>query len=236
MTLRRTLAFAGVERSRTRTLDVELELLVIAGWTGRDADAVERHVRELERIGVKRPAAVPMFYRVSAGNLTQAQRIQVAGRGSTGEVEFALVAADGELWVGVGSDHTDRELEKHSVTLSKQVCAKPIGATLWRFADVAAHWDELVLSSYAYIRGERRLYQRGPVTAIRRPADLVEAWCVAARSPIHALPQRAAMFCGTLPVEGELEFADRFEVELHDARLGRSLRHTYDIEPLPLVD
>jgi hypothetical protein len=228
--------FTALELSGARTLDIDIDAFVVAGWTGRDAEAVERHVRELERIGVQRPSAVPMFYRVSAGNLTHAPRIQVAGRASTGEAEFALIAADGELWVGVGSDHTDRDLEKHSVTLSKQVCAKPVAADLWRFADVAPHWDNLVLSSYAHIRGERRLYQRGSVAVVRKPGDLIEAYRAAVQLAVRDLPDGVAMFCGTLPVHGELEFADRFEIELHDPRMGRTLRHTYDIEPLPLVD
>ena len=29
--------------------------LVIAGWTGRNVEALEAHIRELEALGVKRP-------------------------------------------------------------------------------------------------------------------------------------------------------------------------------------
>jgi hypothetical protein len=39
---------------------------VIAGWTGRDPVALETHIRELEELGVTRPSATPIFYRVSA--------------------------------------------------------------------------------------------------------------------------------------------------------------------------
>lgn len=205
--------------------------LVIAGWTGRNAEAVEHHIRELEAIGVRRPKTVPTFYRVATGNLTVAPRIQVAGSHSTGEVEFVLVSMADGLWIGLGSDHTDRELERHSVSLSKQVCAKPIGTSLWRYEDVADHWDELELHSYAHIHGERRLYQHGKVTALRRPTDLIEAYCRSAD-----LPAGTVMYCGTLPVQGTLEFADRFELELRDPRLGRSLHHAYSIEALPLAD
>lgn len=228
--------FTCVDGSQTRDLDLDVHSFIIAGWTGRDAQAVDQHVRELEAIGVRRPASVPVFYRVAASNLTGSSRIQVAGRKSTGEVEFVLVCAADGLWVGLGSDHTDRDLETHSVSLSKQVCAKPIANTLWRFADVADHWDELELHSYAHINGTRRLYQQGTVTALRHPANLIEAYCAAALLNQSFLPVGTIMYCGTLPVHGELEFADRFELELYDPRLGRSLRHAYDIEPLPLAD
>lgn len=230
------LTFNEVGIAATRQLSIDVRSLIIAGWTGRDASAVERHVRELEAIGVGRPTAVPMFYRVSRDSLTCVPHIQVAGRNSTGEVEFMLVAANGSLWIGLGSDHTDRELEKRSVTLSKQVCAKPIARSLWRFEEVADHWDELELRSYAHIRGKPCAYQGGAVDAISRPSDLIAEYCAAADLSGNALPDGTIMFCGTLPVHGEMEFARRFEIEIHDPRLDRTIRHGYDVEPLPLQD
>jgi hypothetical protein len=217
-------------------MDLAVHSLVIAGWTGRNAAAVEHHIRELEAIGVRRPKNVPTFYRAAVGNLTSAPHIQVAGRHATGEAEFALVSMADGLWIGLGSDHTDRELERHSVSLSKQVCAKPIGASLWRYEDVADHWDELELHSYAHIGGTRRPYQQGKVTSLRQPVDLIQAYCQSANLTPTRLPAGTVMFCGTLPVQGAMEFADRFELELRDPRLGRSLHHAYTIEALPLAD
>jgi hypothetical protein len=228
--------FKAYANGKIHDLGIDVHTVIIAGWTGRDAQAVEHHIRELEAIGVRPPASVPMFYRVAAGNITSSPSLQVAGRHSTGEVEFVLVADVHGLWVGLGSDHTDRELEKHSVSLSKQVCGKPIAASLWRFDEVADHWDELELRSHAIIQGERRLYQRGGVTALRRPADLIDAYCATTHIRERRLPPGTIMFCGTLPVDGDLEFADRFEIELRDPRLDRSLTHAYDIEALPLAD
>jgi hypothetical protein len=51
---------------------VTLRYGVIAGWTGSDPAAVEHHIKELEAIGIARPASVPIFYRVSASRFTQA--------------------------------------------------------------------------------------------------------------------------------------------------------------------
>jgi hypothetical protein len=212
------------------TLPGPVDTLVIAGWTGRSAEAVEAHIRELEAIGVARPRSVPLFYRVAATNLTSAPRVQVIGRDSSGEVEFVLVSTHAGLWVGVGSDHTDRELEKHSVAASKQVCAKPVGSEFWRYEDVADHWDELELRSYAQVGDERRLYQHGRVSTIRTPTDLIERYCGA-----KTLPAGTAMYCGTLPVHGAVEFADRYELELVDPRRGRTLRHVYEVAALPVV-
>ena len=57
----------------------EIEDLVIAGWTGRDVAALNRHIEELKAIGVQPPSKVPLYYRVAASLLTQAESIQVPG-------------------------------------------------------------------------------------------------------------------------------------------------------------
>src|SRR6266567_2841055 len=179
-----------------RAANVTLRQAVIAGWTGRDAEAVEKHIKELEALGVKRPATTPIFYRVGAARLTTDTSIEVLGEKSSGEVEFVLLKAEGALWVGAGSDHTDREVEAYGVSVSKQMCEKPIAPLFWRFDDVAAHWDRLLLRSYASIGGKRTLYQEGPVSAMRHPEDLL------ARFARSGLTEGTLMFCGTLAVHG----------------------------------
>ena len=206
---------------------INVDSLVIAGWAGRDAAAVERHIRELEALGVTRPRATPTFYRVAASLLATAPAIEVAGTGSTGEAEAVLFSLPDGLWVGVGSDHTDRTVEAMGVTWSKQICAKPVGRELWRLDDVAPHWDRLVLRSRARQGGEWRLYQEGSMAALRPPLEL---------AGLHGapLPPGHAMFCGTPPVIGPIAWADLFEVELEDPALGRRLVHRYAVTALPL--
>jgi hypothetical protein len=206
---------------------VAVENAVIAGWTGRDAAAVEKHIKELEVLGVKRPATTPIFYRVAAARLTTESSIEVLGDRSSGEVEFVLLRTAGALWVGTGSDHTDREVEAYGVSVSKQMCEKPIAATFWRFDDVAAHWDRLILRSHALIGGERVLYQEGSVAAMRHPEDLI------ARYASSGLSDGTLMFCGTLAVHGGLRPGSRFEFELEDPVRGRAIRHGYDVVSLP---
>ena len=104
----------------------------MAGWTGRDVAALEKHIRELEEIGVKRPKSTPIFYRNAASLLTTADTIEVLGEHSSGEIEYVIHAIGGDLFVGVGSDHTDRKAETINVSLSKQMCAKPVSRKIWK--------------------------------------------------------------------------------------------------------
>jgi len=177
---------------------------------------------------VPRPKSTPVFYRVAASLLTTSDKIEVLGENSSGEVECILHFANDEIWVGVGSDHTDRKLETIGVAVSKQMCAKPISKEVWPFADVATHWDALILRSFAQIDGERRLYQEGAVASIRAPQELVRLYAGNDR-----LPPGTSMFCGTLPALGGIAPASMFEMEIEDPVLRRKLVHRYRIETLP---
>ncbi len=42
-----------------------------------------------------------------------------------------LIGWQGRIFVGCGSDHTDRKVESYSVTVSKQMCDKPMASELW---------------------------------------------------------------------------------------------------------
>ena len=61
-----------------RPADISIAQAVIAGWTGRDPAAVEKHIEELEALGVKRPATTPIFealktVRISAVPITSSR-------------------------------------------------------------------------------------------------------------------------------------------------------------------
>jgi hypothetical protein len=224
------LQFKRGAHGRVDRIAAEITTLVVAGWAGRDEAALRHHVEELAALGVPAPSAMPVFYRVSATLLTQTTRLQVLGPDTSGEVEPVIVSLADGLWVGLGSDHTDRKAEAQGIALSKQLCGKVVADHLWRFEDVAPHWDEIELRAHALIAGERVLYQEGRLAALRHPADLIARWAGGAE-----LPAGSAMFCGTISAIGGIRPADRFGMELHDPVLKRTISHSYDIEVLPVV-
>ena len=212
-------------------LQVEVDRLVIAGWTGRDLHAIEHHIGELVAIGVPAPSAVPLFYRVAANQLTQADTVQVVGGESSGEVEPLLFLHAGEFFVSIASDHTDRALETHSVALSKQICAKPVARSAWRLAEVLDRWDALVLRSWIEEGGQWRLYQEGTLAALRAPADLLARYAAADAQPTDGF----AMTCGTVGAIGGIRPSTGFRMELADEQTGRRITHTYRSLVLPVI-
>jgi hypothetical protein len=223
------LAFTIDTRDATTPLTLPVDQAVIAGWTGRDPVARDKHIAELEAIGIARPASTPIYYRVSARRLTTEDSIEVSGTESSGEVEFVLIGWQGRIFVGVGSDHTDRKVETFSVTVSKQMCDKPIAPVLWELEEVAGHWDQMILRSHAWIDGARVLYQEGTLDSMLPVKELIHRGFGGA-----GLPDGCAMFGGTFAAIGGIRPASRFDFELEDPVLKRSLRHGYDVIALPV--
>lgn len=224
------LTFSRQARGREDRIAVAIDHLIIAGWAGRNAAAIEHHIEELAALGIPRPSTTPVYYRVAAATLTQTESLTVLGPDSSGEVEPIIVSLADGLWVGIGSDHTDRKAEAVGIALSKQLCGKPVGRDLWSYDEVEPHWDQLILRSFAGIDGARVLYQEGPLTALRTPRDLIRT-----HTTTDTLPPGTAMFCGTPGTIGGIRPGTRFEMELEDPVLHRTLRHAYDIKVLPVV-
>jgi hypothetical protein len=224
------LAFTVDAQDTTTPLTLAIDQAVIAGWTGRDPVARDKHVAELEAIGIARPATTPIYYRVSARRLTTTDSIEVCGGDSSGEVEFVLIGWQGRIFVGLGSDHTDRKVEAYSVTVSKQMCDKVMAPVLWELEDVIDHWDRMILRSFAWIGGARVLYQEGTLDGMLSVKDLIDRGFGG-----KGLPDGCAMFGGTFAAKGGIRPASRFEFELEDPVLKRIIKHAYDVVELPVL-
>jgi Protein of unknown function (DUF2848) len=224
------LTFTVEDKGASTPLTLAIDQAVIAGWTGRDPVARDKHIAELEAIGIARPATTPIYYRCSARRITQEDRIEVCGEDSSGEVEFVLIGWQGRIFVGCGSDHTDRKVEAYSVTVSKQMCDKPMAPTLWELEDIIGHWDRLVLRAWATIGGERVLYQEGTLDHMLPVKDLIERGFGG-----KGLPDGCAMFCGTFAAKGGIRPASRFEFEMEDPVLKRKISHGYDVVTMPVL-
>ena len=206
--------------------EIAPEELIIAGWTGRDSAAVQHHIEELAAIGVAPPSTVPLFYRASESLLTTSGRIQVVGATSSGEAEPLVIRHGGALWLGLGSDHTDRALEAYSVAASKQACPKPCAAVLWRWDEVADRLDSIELRSWIREDGDWVLYQDGTLAKML-PLDQLIAGA--------GLGEGAAMLCGTLPAIGGVRPSPGVRAVMRDPANGREIHLEYEARELPVV-
>ncbi len=194
------------------------EKLVLAGWSGRDRGEVMAHIEELSRIGVPSPTEVPKFFSVGPNLLTTSRRIGVLEGRNSGEVEYVVLVEDGKpRYVTVGSDHTDREVERMDVHLSKQLYPKIIPPVVWPYEEVEDHWDELVLE----LRVDGEVAQRSDVGKLLGPEDLIER---------AGLDGNAVLFSGSIPwIGGRMRFGGEYRMEIGDPLLGRMIAYSYSI-------
>lgn len=208
-------------------LDCSINQLIVAGWTGRNSDAVNHHIEELAQLGISPPSAVPLYYRVSNSLLTQSPDIEVLGSGSSGEAEPLIVRQGDNWYLGLASDHTDRELEAHSVAASKQACVKPVAQQVWELESVINHLDDILLRCFIIENNKTVLYQSGSLAAIRPLQNLIDD---------VDLSENAAMLCGTLAAIGSVRPAVDYLMELEDPVLNRRITLKYSVKELPIVN
>ncbi len=209
-----------------RPLELNIKQLIVAGWTGRNRAAVDHHIEELAALGIAPPSQVPLYYRVSANLVSQQDLVQVVGNTSSGEVEPLIIRSGKQYWLGLASDHTDRQLEAHSVAASKQACVKPVAVTVWDFDEVADHLDQLVLQCMIKEDDAWVVYQDGNLANIQPLQALVDA---------AQMPVNSAMLCGTLGAIGGVRPATHYRMSLTDPVLNRDIQLEYRVEELPVV-
>jgi hypothetical protein len=192
--------------------------VVLAGYTGRDRAAVQRHIDELLAQGVPAPERTPELYRTDPDKLQIDGALPKGSGWSSGEVEFVLLVSGETTFVTVGSDHTDRDLERTSVPDAKRSFSKIVGSHAWPLQDLLRDWDSLLLRSWITDASGRRKYQEGPIATIMKPSALVDLL------PQEERSDGLVLFSGTVPALEPAPTAGtcRFEGEIV-TQSGRTL-------------
>jgi hypothetical protein len=207
-------------------IDPDIDRLILAGFAGRSSVEVEAHIEEMAGQGVPRPPFSPMFWPVVPHLITQAANICVYGPDTAPEVEYVLFGWQGSLYVTVGNDQCDIEVERElSSEKSKNLCPKVVATRLWRVDDVMPHWDELrlILSCNGTVMQEDRL------AVLLRPETLMEK--------IAALDgggeNGRMIFSGTIGSHGSYPAAPyAITMRLSDPKFRREIRHDFTVTAL----
>ncbi len=219
------------EESGEREIQFSVRRVVNAGYTGRNQEAVRRHIEELKKEGISAPESTPTVYEVISKLVYFDDEIEVIGKRTSGEAEFVLLCSRDEVYVGIGSDHTDRELETVSIIKSKQVCPNVMGKWVWKLSEIRPRWDKMILRSWVKDReGNKILYQESPLGTMMTPDDLMAF----VRGQVDdGKLEGLLIFSGTVPLlpEGP-NCGDYFEVELDDPGTRQKLSCKYSVKVL----
>ena len=213
--------------SQASRLHFEVRHLWNGGWAARDQAELRRHVEEMERMGVPGPITTPIFFPLASTLATTADRVEVLGEQTSGEVEYALLVDTAQILVTVASDHTDRGFERYGIQASKQLYPDVLASEAWPLDECRAHWDRLVLRCWTTKLGRRSVYQEAALAELLSP----DTWLDMLHR--HGVPRDGLVFLsGTPATIGGVVFGERYEIELEDPILGRAIRHEYAVEVL----
>ena len=219
-----------IEGEVTKELKFEVRKLLLAGYTFRDQEQIKKHFEEVKKEGIAGPNSIPAFCSKLKDRITASDRIEVLpGIKTSGEAEYVLLIDGDDIYIGIGSDHSDRETEKYNMWVSKQICPCVISRNIWRYEDIKNHWDDIIKRSWVDNKGQRQLYQETRLGKFMGPEELLAK----AKERIHGDLTGTVIFAGTEAVIG-VEFIDspHFEAELVDELSGRIISCAYDIEPI----
>ncbi len=216
------LTVARTERPAER-LSFAARRMFNAGWVGQDKKALQHHIDELAKLGVPPPKHVPTLFALGNHLLTTADSIQVHGNDTSGEVEYVLLWHQGEILVGVGSDHTDRKLETHSIPKAKNLCLNVMATTVWPYTEVKDHFEQLVLESHVVRDGLRQLYQKDACGKILGPAY----WIDFLTRQLGGMEDGLVLFSGTIGTVSGLLTGQAYDFSLSDPVLEREISHRY---------
>jgi 2-keto-4-pentenoate hydratase/2-oxohepta-3-ene-1,7-dioic acid hydratase in catechol pathway len=182
--------------------------VLLAGFTGRRREAVEEHVRELAEAGVPTPDRTPALYETDGQSVRQTAVLVVSADNTSGEIEPVVIMAEGQLLLTIGSDHTDRDLERENIAAAKRACQKVIGPRCVPLSAIS-DWDRCQLMSW--LDDDSSAYQCGTFADLMTFPDIL-----AELRAGYGLELRDGdvLFLGTLPALGGIRPANRFRGRL----------------------
>jgi len=207
-----------------RKHEIEINKVIVVGYGGRNIDKIQEHIDELKELGIAPPPSVPMIYPQNIEQLNFSNECH-GSKFSSGEAEYVLFH-DGQEWLfTLGSDHTDREVEKENILKSKLVCDKPLASDFWRLKDLIEDWDTIILRSYVTSNSERLLYQEDTLKALLEVDTLLEKLNKLGEIDL----EHTVIYSGTVPTKNGFVFGEKFEYEVEQPKLNRKIKHHYSI-------
>ena len=211
-------------------LNYDIKKIVNAGYTGRNQEEVQKHIQELKEKGIPAPAKTPTYFAKFNDRITQNEEFEVLDETDhSGEVEYVLLCTDNEIYVAVGSDHTDRKLEEVDIPKAKQVYLNTISRDVWKLSEVEGHWDEIILRSRVEVDGKMVVFQEAPLAALLAPRDLLER--VKNLTELDS-QDGLVIYSGTVAAKVDVGYSSIFESELEDPRRKLKLQNRYRLVPI----
>ncbi|MGF6906715.1 DUF2848 family protein [Fusobacterium sp. PH5-44] len=218
--------FNIVNKKGNEELNLIPEHVYVVGYSGSNKEKIYEHIKELEeQLNVAPPKKIPTVFEVSKEILTQDKNLYFVCEKTSGECEFVIIIKNSKIYIGLGSDHSDRELEAISVPKAKQICLKPISYEIWEYEEIKDHFSKIKLSA----KSDSKDYQIGTLADIISVEEILDELKKSLGGPVD----NCVIFSGTVPLVAGYEYGKNFYLELNDEILERKIAFDYDINVIP---
>lgn len=217
--------FNVVTKKGNEKLELIPEHVYVVGYSGSNKEKIYEHIKELqEQLNVAPPKKIPTIFEVSKEILTQDKNLYFVGEKTSGECEFVIIMKNSKLYIGLGSDHSDRELEAISVPKAKQICLKPISYDVWEYDEIKEHFSQIKLSA----KSDFEDYQIGTLADIISVEEILNEL-----NKSLGKIDNCIIYSGTVPLVAGYKYGKNFYLELKDEILGRKISFDYNINVVP---
>ena len=218
-----TLDIASLDGT-VRPQNCKIKRMYNFGSATRDPNAAIAHQDEVAKSGIfiATDVPAPRIYPIGIHALEMGDEVFVQSNRTSGEVEIVIYVSD-RVYVGVGSDHTDRALETFSIPGSKQACVNHLAPILWPYDEIVDSWDDCILRSWV----DDRLYQEVGVSKFLAPLDILSVL----KERVSGVPdQNYMVYCGTyVSVDKALGFGSNWRYQLDAPSRNRQLESSYEV-------
>jgi hypothetical protein len=235
-----------VGKTGTEERVIPIGSVSMARFTSRDLEGTRKKLDDMIAQEGRYSAAClanPSICRISRYLLTQDAEFDVQGALTGAEGEYVVIRIGDEVFISVGSDQCDREIDGIFPDKPKQMCPHPIARTAWPYAEVRDHWDKLRIYSELTCQGCTLTLQDASL------ATLVDCEYLLAMDKVKVLADPMFLFGGAaefspslasevskrgLPAMACHGVGDSFLVRLIDPVLDRVIEHRFN--PVPVGD
>jgi 4-hydroxyphenylacetate 3-monooxygenase len=225
----RTLYLHKSLKSGLKKVEFPIERVYNLGFTIRDQEKMQAHLDEVAKEGVPPPSTdtPPIIFPISPWATITDTVVPVQYGKTSGEIEIVTLSRGDETYVGVGSDHTDRELEAINIPWSKQVAPNVMSPIVWSWEEVEPHWDQVQLESYVSEDGTRHLYQKASVAEFWTPIEMRDSLDGRIKPVKEGF---LVLFSGTVvSMDGRLSYSREWTISMIDPVLERRIDHMYKV-------